>query len=82
MKKKVLSIMLVAAMVSSVLAGCGNDSGQESQGSSQTGSESAPSSEAPSSAGSSEASSGNDGAAKEVTLKWAIWDESTTQYSE
>ena len=80
MKKKVLSIMLVAAMVSSVLAGCGNDSGQESQGSSQTGSESAPSSEAPSSAGSSEASSGNDGAAKEVTLKWAIWDESTTQY--
>ena len=51
MKKKVLSILLAVAMVSTMLAGCG-DKG--------------------SSAGSS--------SGEAVTLKWAIWDQETTQY--
>lgn len=47
MKKKLLSVLLVAAMMATMLAGCGNDS-KKSKG--------------------------------DVTLKWAIWDQETTQY--
>ena len=80
MKKKVLSIMLAAAMVSGALAGCGSDSGQESSQESPQESSGTSDSEAQSSETGSEAGSGSDGEAKEVTLKWAIWDEATTQY--
>lgn len=85
MKKKVLSILLATAMMSTVLAGCGDNSGsegsgsQESSGAQQSSSTQESSSQAQSSAASSEANAGGD-AAKDVTLKWAIWDESTTQY--
>ena len=56
MKKKVLSLVLTAAMMTTMLAGCG---------SSDNGSTAASTGEAP---------------AEEVTLKWAIWDQETTQY--
>lgn len=72
MKKKVLSIVLAAAMMSTLLAGCGSD------GASTDGSSSAPAES--SSAAGSEAASGETTAAEPVTLKWAIWDQETTQY--
>lgn len=72
MKKKVLSIVLATAMMSTLLAGCGSD------GASTDGSSSAPAES--SSAAGSEAASGETTAAEPVTLKWAIWDQETTQY--
>jgi len=76
MKKKLLSVMLSVAMVASVLAGCGEAA--------------APAAEAPAPAATeevAEAPAAEEPAAEEVveaaepvTLKWAIWDESTTQY--
>ena len=48
MKKKLLSILMATAMMSTLLTGCGGDE-----------------------------AGGSDG---DVTLKWAIWDQSTTQY--
>lgn len=65
MKKKVISLMLSLAMLTSILAGCG----------SQTGGTPANGSSGGSSSGSGATASGDP-----VTLKWAIWDESTTQY--
>ncbi len=65
MKKKVISLMLSLAMLTSILAGCG----------SQTGGTPATGTSGGSSSGSGAAASGDP-----VTLKWAIWDESTTQY--
>ncbi len=73
MKKKVLSVLLTAAMLSTMLAGCGGDDG---------GSSSAPESSGASSsaAASSEASGAASSSAEPVTLKWAVWDLETTQY--
>lgn len=73
MKKKVLSLLLASAMVFG-LAACGSETPAASSDAPAASSEAAPaaSSEAP--AASSEA------AAEPVTLKWAIWDEATTQY--
>ncbi|MGN0168739.1 MAG: ABC transporter substrate-binding protein [Acetatifactor sp.] len=73
MKKKVLSIVLATAMMSTLLAGCGSESATNE-------SSSAASSAASSSAASSEAASSEAPAAEPVTLKWAIWDQETTQY--
>jgi len=80
MKKKALSVVLAAAMMSTLLAGCGDDA--SSTGNSGTPSSSAPASSAPadSSAPASSAAAGSDASAEPVTLKWAIWDESTTPY--
>lgn len=84
MKKKLLSTMLVAAMMTTLLAGCGNEpvnGGQESSSAPEQ--SSAQQSE---SAGAPEQSSepapeGNESAGGEdVTLKWAIWDQETTAY--
>lgn len=89
MKKKVLSVLLATAMLSTILAGCG---GSSSQGSSQTEPDNASSSEAQDSEASNDASSeinndasndeapADDAAVEEVTLKWAIWYESVTPY--
>lgn len=89
MKKKVLSVLLATAMLSTILAGCG---GGSSQGSSQTEPSDASSSEAQDATESNDASSetnneasneetpADDAVAEEVTLKWAIWDESATPY--
>ena len=56
MKKKILSLLLVATMAVTALAGCGNTSEPTNS------------------------SASNGGGAEPITLKWAIWDESTTQY--
>ena len=76
MKKKVLSVLLASAMVLG-LAACGSkEPAAASSEAPKASSEAAPaaSSEA-APAASSEAA-----AAEPVTLKWAIWDEATTQY--
>lgn len=79
MKKKVLSVMLTAAMMTTLLAGCGSNDNDGAQASSSTPADS--SAQASSSTpASSEASSEASGSSEPVTLKWAIWDESTTQY--
>jgi len=65
MKKKILSVMLAAATLVTVLAGCGDSTGSGStpDGSTTTG-----------------GSTGTTSSADAVTLKWAIWDQGTTQY--
>ena len=79
MKKKVLSVMLTAAMMTTLLAGCGGDDNSNASNAGSSTPESSTASSAPaSSEGSSQASAS--GSAEPVTLKWAIWDESTTQY--
>lgn len=81
MKKKLLSTMLVAAMMTTLLAGCGSEpgSGQES-GSAPEQSSVQPSESTPAQSSES-APEGNDSAGGgEVTLKWAIWDQETTAY--
>ena len=70
MKKKVLSLVLTAAMMTTMLAGCGS-----SDDSSQT----ASTGEAP--AASTEAASTQAAAdGEQITLKWSIWDEASTPY--
>lgn len=72
MKKKVLSLVLAAAMMSVTLAGCGGESaGGSSAGSSSAGSTQTDNKQEASASGTT---------AEPVTLKWAIWDEGTTQY--
>lgn len=78
MKKKVLSILLTAAMAATLLAGCGGteeaaNAGTEAASDAQT----ATTQEAASDQA-SEAST--EAAGEAVTLKWAIWDQETTAY--
>lgn len=76
MKKKLLSIVLAAAMMSTMLAGCGSDGTDASADASS----STPSSEQSDSSEAAGSEEQGDAAAEEVTLKWAIWDQETTQY--
>ncbi len=76
MKKKVLSLVLATAMMSTLLAGCGNSEGTTASGSSAAGSSTPASSQTTS----SETTGSNTTTAEPVTLKWAIWDQETTQY--
>ena len=68
MKKKLLSVVLAAAMMSTLLTGCGNDTSNGS------------SADAPAGGQQSSETTGGQTSAEEVTLKWAIWDQETTQY--
>lgn len=77
MKKKVLSVMLTAAMMTTLLAGCGGGDDSNASSSAPESSSAQASSSTPAS---SEASSQATPAAEPVTLKWAIWDQETTQY--
>lgn len=72
MKKKVLSMLLATAMLATLFTGCGGseEPAASSQAAAPAKSEAAP-------AASSEAAAPE---AEPVTLKWAIWDEATTQY--
>lgn len=76
MKKKVLSLVLATAMMSTLLAGCGSSEGTTASGSSAAGSSTPASSQTTS----SETTGSTQTAAEPVTLKWAIWDQETTQY--
>ena len=70
MKKKVLSLVLTAAMMTTMLAGCG---------SSDNGSTAASTGEAPAAATTEAAAASTEAApAEEVTLKWAIWDQAVS----
>ncbi|MDE5951021.1 MAG: extracellular solute-binding protein [Acetatifactor sp.] len=78
MKKKLIGTMLVAAMMTTLLAGCGNEPGSDNvDNSSDSGQSSVQQTET--------TPAGNDnnnvgGSSEEVTLKWAIWDQETTAY--
>ena len=78
MKKKLLSVLLTAAMLSTVLAGCGSTPAANE--SSQAPASTAASTSEASGEASSEAPSSEDTSAEPVTLKWAIWDQETTAY--
>ncbi len=71
MKKRLVSVLLAGSMIAASLAGCGSTA--------------APAAPAAEPAATTEAAPAADAApaeapVEEVTLKWAIWDESTTQY--
>lgn len=78
MRKKVISVLLATAMLSTLLTGCGDDSStnQSSENNSSTPSSASPSSSTPTS---SQAESSTP-SGEAVTLKWAIWDQETTAY--
>ena len=80
MKKKVLSLVLTAAMMTTMLAGCGSsDNGNAASTSDAPAA--ASTEEAPAAATTEAAAASTEAApAEEVTLKWAIWDQETTQY--
>lgn len=82
MKKKFLSVLLTAAMLGTLLAGCGGDSGKENGGN-NSGTTPATTESTPKPEESSPAADNNGGGsstAEPVTLKWAIWDQETTAY--
>lgn len=75
MKRKLISIMLTAVMMTSVLVGCGaKEEAAAPAADAPAATEAAP-------AATEEAAPATEEAAAEpVTLTWAIWDEATTQY--
>ena len=85
MKKKFLSVLLSAAMLTAVLAGCGSSSSSSSSSSDASTADSQTASQPDAPAGDTGAAdtaadSGAETSGEAVTLTWAIWDESTTQY--
>lgn len=78
MKKKVLSVLLTAAMVSTMLAGCGSKPASGASSSAAASTESQAASTESGAAASTESQAASD--AEPVTLKWAIWDKETTAY--
>ena len=78
MKKKVLSVLLASAMVLG-LAACGSKEPAAASSEAPKASEASEAAPAASSEAAPAASS-EAAAAEPVTLKWAIWDEATTQY--
>ena len=84
MKKKIVSMLLIAAMTATVVAGCGNsDSGNAGSdaGTSNAGDSAADAGS--SDAGTSDAgdaADAGDASGEAVTLTWAIWDQATTVY--
>ncbi|MDE7021756.1 MAG: hypothetical protein K2P23_12790, partial [Lachnospiraceae bacterium] len=88
MKKKVVSVLLTAAMLTGLLAGCGSNGGDtqpaadnaadstQTEAAADTTQTDAAQTEAP--ADNAADTSADTGEA--VTLKWAIWDKDTTPY--
>ncbi len=73
MKKKILSVLLSAIMLTSVLAGCGSENAGTADASTKESEMVKDSEETP-------AQDNTDAEAEEITLKWAIWDKDTTPY--
>lgn len=80
MKKKVISLLLTASLVSALFAGCGSSETSTSTSEVASTEASTEVSTEVSTEASTEASTETTEEAEPVTLKWAIWDESTTQY--
>ena len=74
MKRKLISIMLTAVMMTSVLVGCGAKEAAAPAEDAPAATEVAPA------ATEEAAPATEETAAEPVTLTWAIWDEATTQY--
>ena len=77
MKKKIISLMLTAAMLASVLAGCGSQAAAPAPAAEPAPAAAEEKAEEPAPAA-EEAPA--EEAAEEVTLKWAIWDKESTPY--
>ena len=75
MKKRFLALLICVVMAASVFTACGkkDDGNSGNNASSNSGSTN-------SSSSSNTGSTSSDKPAQNITLKWAIWDESTTQY--
>ena len=78
MKKKVLSILLTAAMADTLLAGSGGTEGTAGGGNTAASDAQTATTQEAASDQASEAST--EAAGEAVTLKWAIWDQETTAY--
>ncbi|MCM1386508.1 MAG: extracellular solute-binding protein [Bacillus sp. (in: Bacteria)] len=82
MKKKLLSVLMTATMLTGILAGCGSNDAPAADNTADTSAADNTQTEAPAADNTqTEAPADNaDAAAEEVTLKWAIWDKDTTPY--
>ncbi len=78
MKKKVLSILLTAAMAATLLAGCGGT--EETAGGGNTAASDAQTATTQEAASDQAPEASTEAAGEAVTLKWAIWDQETTAY--
>jgi len=76
MKKKIVSLMITAAMLASVLAGCGAKAEAPAAAPAPAAEEKAEEAEAPA----TEEAAPAEEAAEEITLKWAMWDKDATPY--
>ena len=75
MRKKFLSVLLSAAMVTTLVTGCSGSAGNDTTTSGSTQGATVESTK-----GTTETTKGNDSKADNVTLKWAIWDKESTAY--
>lgn len=85
MKKKVVSVLLTAAMLTGLLAGCGaggGDTQTAADNTADTAKTEAPvdTAQTDSTADAADTADTTADAGEEVTLKWAIWDKDTTPY--
>lgn len=83
MKKKVISLLLTAAMLTGLLAGCGNNGNEGSTTPAPDNTQTTPAQTDTTPADTTQnepaADTGSD-AGEAVTLKWAIWDKDSTPY--
>lgn len=81
MKKKLVSMLMVAAMMTTMVAGCGDSGANADSGDGNAPADSG--ADTDSAAAATEAAPADNAAAEggeAVTLKWAIWDQETTTY--
>lgn len=78
MKRKLLSLLLTAAMAASVLAGCGSSSKEAPAAETAAEEEAAPVEE--SAEETTQEPEAEEAEAEAITLKWAIWDKDITPY--
>lgn len=82
MKRKLLSVLLAATMLTATLAGCGSEpAGNTSGTDSNAGTEAPATTDTPATTQTpSTDTASSEGTAEPVTLKWAIWDKDITPY--
>lgn len=82
MKRKLLSVLLAATMLTATLAGCGSEpAGNTSGTDSNAGTEAPATTDTPATTETpSTDTASSEGTAEPVTLKWAIWDKDITPY--